>query len=114
MNKIEQILTEEKNMDDLIISIVAKYCDYKCIESLFIIAGSRRSIKDYYQLFGEIYCEWAYHNDRELDVILFSAKYSYYYAVSVLGRQWPEDSFTHLMLITSYKYEKNYLSLPGH
>lgn len=93
--------------DDLIINYIARYCNYTSIPALFVFAGKRHSIKEYYQLFGEIYPYRAFRINKSPEIISLSAEYSFWYAYNCEFR-WGEGSDAERVIASSPEFALSY------
>lgn len=118
------------SLDDLAINIIASFCGYNEVPALIALAG-KRTTREYYNLFGPIYSQrsfilggdkqiifyshkWKYYyalskgvllTSEELISIQKSKKYSYKYAYNILGKRWLDGEWT---ISSSPKYAYEY------
>lgn len=93
-------------IDNLIISGIASYCTWEEIPALIAIAG-KKSIKEYYQLFGETYPQRSFILCRGIDVIALSAKWSYFYVRFII--KGPAPGYLLSRILTDIKWTFSYV-----
>lgn len=117
--------------DDLVINIIASYCDIPDVPALVCVSG-KRSYNDYCQLFGsDLYEEYIDIKDRAYRAYYFALDiikgpwppgenairhdydYAYYYARDIIKGPWPpgEDAISKCSK-RAYKYALNILKSP--